>query len=171
MNMPELPQLSLPDPAALLEAARSGWTGLAWPATGEAATGLTLGLALGLALAAALLITVAMVLVARRRSRIRALEARSEEATARVQTLETLLADVVAEAAVLRQRVGELAARQDSLVTGQTRTGLRQAIALSRHGATTRQLIETCSLSQGEAHLIQTLYGRPAGEPAADGLH
>ena len=40
------------------------------------------------------------------------------------------------------------------------------------HGATTRQLVDTCGLSQGEAHLVQTLYGRTPGEsaPAARAL-
>ncbi len=84
-----------------------------------------------------------------------------EELGARLQTMELMLADATSEATQLRQRVDQLSVRQDSQTAGNARSGLRQAIALSRHGATTRQLIDTCSLSQGEAHLIQTLYGRP----------
>lgn len=164
MNMPELPQLSTPDAGALLEAIRSGVAGLSFPVVDEATLLVTVAIA-------AAAVALAATRLVRRRGRIRALEAQSEEATARVHTLEVLLADLSAEATALRQRVGELASRQDSMASGQARSGLRQAIALSRHGATTRQLIETCSLSQGEAHLIQTLYGRPASTPAADGIH
>jgi hypothetical protein len=159
MNLVELPQLSIPDPGALLETLQAGLS----PAAASATVPVV---AVTLAALALLLAGTGLV---RRRGRIRALEARSEEAAVRVQTLEVLLADLSAEASQLRQRVGELAARQDTLASGQARSGLRQAIALSRHGATTRQLIETCSLSQGEAHLIQTMYGRPA--PDADGIH
>lgn len=162
MNLVELPQLSLPDPGALLAAAQAAVAGL--PLTVTQATVPVVAVTL-----AALALLLAGTGCLRRRGRIRALEARSEEAAARVHTLEMLLADLSAEASQLRQRVGELASRQDTLASGQARSGLRQAIALSRHGATTRQLIETCSLSQGEAHLIQTMYGRPA--PAADGIH
>ena len=89
----------------------------------------------------------------------------------RLQTTELLLADASGETLKLRQRVDELAARQEAVSTGNARTGLRQAIALSKHGATTRQLIDTCDLSQGEAHLIQTLYGRPSGPTQTDELH
>ena len=91
-----------------------------------------------------------------------------EEIGRRLQATELLLADATSEATQLRQRVDQLAARQDSLTAGHSRSGLRQAIALSKHGATTRQLVDTCGLSQGEAHLVQTLYGRTPGasEPA-----
>jgi hypothetical protein len=60
--------------------------------------------------------------------------------------------------------------RQEATGATAVRSGFRQAIALSRHGATTRQLIDTCGLSQGEAHLIQTLYGR-APATAAEEIH
>ncbi|MBL8200149.1 MAG: DUF2802 domain-containing protein [Chromatiales bacterium] len=89
----------------------------------------------------------------------------------RLQATELLLADATSEAAQLRQRVDQLTSRQDALSTGNTRSGLRQAIALSRHGATTRQLVDTCGLSQGEAHLVQTLYGRAAGEGQPGEIH
>ncbi|MDH5255853.1 MAG: DUF2802 domain-containing protein, partial [Gammaproteobacteria bacterium] len=86
-----------------------------------------------------------------------------------LQATELLLADATSEAAQLRQRVDQLTSRQDSLVAGNSRSGLRQAIALSKHGATTRQLVDTCGLSQGEAHLVQSLYGRvPGGNQPAD---
>lgn len=89
----------------------------------------------------------------------------------RLQTTELLLADASGETLKLRQRVDELTARQEAVSAGNARSGLRQAIALSKHGATTRQLIDTCDLSQGEAHLIQTLYGRPPGATQTEELH
>jgi hypothetical protein len=83
----------------------------------------------------------------------------------RLQATELLLADATSEATQLRQRVDQLTSRQDSLAAGNSRSGLRQAIALSKHGATTRQLVDTCGLSQGEAHLVQSLYGRTTDQP------
>jgi len=99
------------------------------------------------------------------------LGSRLDDLSQRLQTTELQLADATSEASQLRQRVDQLASRQEALSTGNSRSGLRQAIALSKHGATTRQLIETCSLSQGEAHLIQNLYGRPAGSGQPEELH
>jgi hypothetical protein len=163
----EIPDLATLDASSLLEAGRAALGSLQWPSL----PGAELALLATLAMLALGLSVATLALRRRRHARLRALEARSEESANRVQALEVLLADMAAEAALLRQRVGELASRQDSLSTGSARAGLRQAIALSRHGATTRQLIETCSLSQGEAHLIQTLYGRPAGDAAPAELH
>ena len=107
----------------------------------------------------------------RQKRRVRALEARCNDSQDRLQAIEILLADSTSEASLLRQRVEQLGMRQENTMSSNAKTGLRQAIALSRHGATTRQLIDTCELSQGEAHLIQTLYGQPAGAPAAEELH
>jgi hypothetical protein len=92
-----------------------------------------------------------------------------DEIYERLQATELLLADATSETTQLRQRVDLLTSRQDSLSAGNSRSGLRQAIALSKHGATTRQLVDTCGLSQGEAHLVQTLYGRaPGGDQPRD---
>jgi hypothetical protein len=102
---------------------------------------------------------------------ILALEARCDDSQGRLQAIEILLADSTSEASLLRQRVEQLVMRQENTMSGTAKTSLRQAIALSKHGATTRQLIDTCELSQGEAHLIQTLYGQPAGAPASEELH
>lgn len=100
-----------------------------------------------------------------------ALDSRLDELLDRLQSTELLLADATSETTQLRHRVDQLTSRQDSLSTGNSRSGLRQAIALSKHGATTRQLVDTCALSQGEAHLIQTLYGRPPGDGQPEDLH
>lgn len=94
-----------------------------------------------------------------------------EQIHQRLQATELLLADATSEATQLRQRVDQLASRQDSFTTGNSRSGLRQAIALSKHGATMRQLVDTCGLSQGEAHLVQSLYGRAPGENAPADVH
>ena len=94
-----------------------------------------------------------------------------DEICQRLQAAELMLADATSEATQLRQRVDQLTSRQDSLTAGNSRSGLRQAIALSKHGATTRQLVDTCGLSQGEAHLVQTLYGRTPGESQPADIH
>ncbi len=98
-------------------------------------------------------------------------DARFDELSQRLQTTELLLADAASETTNLRQRVDALTSKQESIAAGNSRSTLRQAIALSKHGATTRQLIDTCALSQGEAHLIQNLYGRPPGDTQPDELH
>jgi hypothetical protein len=107
----------------------------------------------------------------RQKRRMRRLEARHDEATDRLQAIEILLANSTSEISLLRQRIEQLGVRHDNTMSNSAKTSLRQAIALSRHGATTRQLIDTCELSQGEAHLIQTLYGHAAGTPVAGELH
>ncbi len=109
--------------------------------------------------------------VIRLKRQVKAVDARCDESQDRLQTIELLLANTTSEASLLRQRVEQQVVRQENTLTGSAKTSLRQAIALSKHGATTRQLIDTCELSQGEAHLIQTLYGQPAGTPAAVELH
>jgi hypothetical protein len=128
----------------------------------------------GAALAAVPCVVALLWLARRLTARPRAdsgLTARFDDLSQRLQTTELLLADATSETARLRQRVDQLTSRQENISTGNSRTSLRQAIALSKHGATTRQLIDTCSLSHGEAHLIQNLYGRPAGNTQPDELH
>lgn len=96
---------------------------------------------------------------------------RLDEVCQRLEAAELKLADAASEATQLRQRIDQLASRQESLTAGNGRSGLRQAIALSKHGASARQLVDTCGLSQGEAHLVQTLYGRAPGESEPAELH
>lgn len=107
----------------------------------------------------------------RQKRRLSSLEGRHHDAMDRLQAIELLLADSTSESSLLRQRVEQLGMRQENTMSSTAKTSLRQAIALSRHGATTRQLIDTCELSQGEAHLIQTLYGQAAGTRTAEELH
>lgn len=156
------------DPAALLDQAAAWLNSLSLPAATPAlvASGL-----LAVPVAAAVL-WLAGRIVRQARRRQEALQGGTlADLCTRLQTMELMVAEATSEASQLRQRVDQLSTRQDNQAAGNARSTLRQAIALSRHGATTRQLIDTCSLSQGEAHLIQTLYGRPpvpgmgAGQP------
>ena len=115
-----------------------------------------------IAVAAAAVATAAMLFAVNRRlvRRASALERRLDEVSGRLSGIELLLSDLTSDASSLRERVEQVAVRQDTSTSAGSRASLRQAIALSRHGATLRQLVDTCSLSQGEAHLIRTLYGR-----------
>jgi uncharacterized protein HemX len=107
---------------------------------------------------AALLLALALTVQAWRRTRrqLALVSARLEALEARATATDDLLAETTASLNQLRQRAGQIAQRPEAAV----RSGLRQAIALSRHGATARQIMDTCGLSQGEVHLIHTLYGR-----------
>jgi hypothetical protein len=163
--MPAIDTLGLPALDTLLASAAALMNGIYLPAATPASVAAAL-LSLP-ALAAA-------IWLARRlgsKSRTPDLAGRLDEMHQRLQATEAQLADATAETSQLRQRVEQLSSRQESLANGNSRTGLRQAIALSRHGATTRQLVDTCGLSQGEAHLIQTLYGRPMGDAQPEELH
>jgi len=163
LDSPTLDSLGLPALQEFLASAAALLNGIYLPA----ATPATVAAAL-----AAVPCLVAVAWLARRLTAARRADAslpgRLEEICQRLQAAELLLADATSEATQLRQRVDQLTARQDSMTAGNARSGLRQAIALSKHGATARQLVDTCGLSQGEAHLVQTLYGRTPGpsEPA-----
>lgn len=162
--MPALDNLGLPALDAMLAAAAGLMNGIALP------TATPTSVAAGLAAVPCLL---ALAWLARRLTARPGTDAglasQLDAIYERLQATELLLADATSEATQLRQRVDQLTSRQDSLVAGNARSGLRQAIALSKHGATTRQLVDTCGLSQGEAHLVQSLYGRvPDGDQPVD---
>ncbi len=164
--MPALDTLGLPALDAALASAAGLLNAIALPAATSASVAAGLA-ALPCILALAWL---GRRLAARPGTDVRA-DGRLDEIFQRLQAAELLLADATSEATQLRQRVDLLTSRQESLSAGNSRSGLRQAIALSKHGATTRQLVDTCGLSQGEAHLVQTLYGRnPGGEQPGE-LH
>src|SRR5690606_5419820 len=84
------------------------------------------------------------------------------ESAARLAALEQLAADCAGKIGIVGRKLGELGDRQDKIAAVRIQTGLRQAITLSRQGATNRQLVDACGLSQGEAHLVLSLYGRAA---------
>jgi hypothetical protein len=89
-----------------------------------------------------------------RRAKRRALDAQAATAdtAARVAELEAALATATGQLA-------ELLAERERTAALPTRPSLREAVALSRHGASTEELVSTCRIGQSEAHLIQMLYG------------
>lgn len=103
------------------------------------------------------------------RGRSGRLRQRLDESATRLSTVEVLLAETTAQVSALQKRLDQAVSRQEGIAAAAARGVLRQAIALSKHGATTRQLVDTCGLSQGEAHLVQTMYGRD--QQAGDGVH
>jgi hypothetical protein len=110
-----------------------------------------------------LLLALAGLVTARRAGkRADAVRVAAELAAARLATVEselarasTELADIVAE----RERTAALP----------TRPSLREAVALSRHGASTDELVSTCRIGQSEARLIQMLYGAQRTATRAEG--
>ena len=65
-------------------------------------------------------------------------------------------------------RVDKLAADRGRLTSNVDKSGFGEAIALIQHGATARQLIDTCGISRAEAHLVETLYGKTSSATSAD---
>ena len=64
------------------------------------------------------------------------------------------------------EQINKLAVRQGALDTATGQSGFKQAIALSRRGASVTELMDTCGISQGEARLIRTMYGSEHSEAA-----
>ena len=86
-------------------------------------------------------------------------------ATLRIAELESALADVDG-------RLKLLVADQERAAATPSRPGLREAVALSRHGASVEELVATCRIGQSEAKLIQMLYGsRPPAETTVADLN
>jgi hypothetical protein len=69
------------------------------------------------------------------------------------------IADLQATLAATGAQLQALLAERECASAVPTRPSLREAVALSRHGATTEELVATCRIGQGEARLIQMLYG------------
>lgn len=105
-------------------------------------------------LAATLLTALGGVLLARS-ARAEAREARSvaEVAGLRLATVETALAGAEARLQAL------LDGQERAAAAPPVRPSLREAVALSRHGAGVDELVATCRIGEGEARLIQMLYG------------
>lgn len=70
----------------------------------------------------------------------------------RIDALEQALAERMAH-------IEAQLAESSHAVHARSRPGLREAVALSRHGASTDELVSTCRIGRSEAHLIQLLYG------------
>lgn len=128
----------------------------------------TLSFAGGPALAGTTPLVIAcLVIAALLVARLLVVERRHARLARRLTTAEAALAGMdewataaAADVQALREKLEALDERHSATATVRTGPGVRQAIALSRYGATTRQLVDTCGLSQGEAHLVQSLYGR-----------
>ena len=118
-------------------------------------------------LSAALLVTAALLIARGALRQARAARTVADIAALQVAGLESTLAGYTAQLdALLGARERERAAP--------ARPSLREAVALSRHGASTEELVATCQIGQSEARLIQMLYGasRPAADAAAaSGVH
>jgi hypothetical protein len=110
--------------------------------------------AAGAGIVAAALIAALAALVCARVALGRARQARAgaELSALRVGELETRLAE-------LASQVQELAVDLERTAALPTRPSLREAVALSRHGASTEELVSTCRIGLGEARLIQMLHG------------
>jgi len=65
-------------------------------------------------------------------------------------------------------RIDKLAADQGRLDSNAGKAGFDEAIALIQHGASARQLIDTCGISRAEAHLVETLYGKHESKTSSD---
>lgn len=106
-------------------------------------------------------------LIAARSARKSAREARviAELASARLTTAETELAETA-------MKLADIIAERECTTALPTRPGLREAVALSRHGASTDELVSTCRIGQSEARLIQMLYGtsRAPAKPEIEAL-
>ena len=104
-------------------------------------------------IASALALGIGAVVLARLAGR----QARAARVTAGLTALK--VADLEAALASTAGQLKALAAERERERAVPTRPSLREAVALSRHGATTEELVATCRIGQGEARLIQMLYG------------
>lgn len=128
-------------------------------------------LAASVALAAALGAAMLALRSSTRRER-QTLAAALAEARHHAAAAEMAIAALRSELATLRHQLEQLEHRQERQATAGSHAGFRQAIALCRHGASARELIDSCGLSEGEAQLVHSLYGRaPAGPPQEADLH
>lgn len=92
-----------------------------------------------------------------------------EQLEARLTESETRIVELGSLATALMDQSGSFSARLDKVQVGQHRitssgkhAGFNEAIALARHGASTEELIDTCTLSIGEANLVSRIYGSSA---------
>lgn len=101
------------------------------------------------------------------RRKMRQEQAATAAMAQRIDALEQTLAERVTH-------VEAQLAERSHAVHSRSRPGLREAVALSRHGASTDELVSSCRIGRSEAHLIQLLHGatRDIVAPAAGtGVH
>lgn len=116
-------------------------------------------IAAGLLLAAVSAAAAALWVARAALARARLARTSAELSELRTSGLELALAETVGQ-------LRALAADQERTSALPARPSLREAVALSRHGASAEELVATCRIGQGEARLIQMLHG--AARASAD---
>ena len=109
-------------------------------------------IALGILLTSTVLAVAAFFTAVSARKRSRDTHVAAGIATLRVAELENTVTRYA-------EQMEALLAERERERSTPTRPSLREAVALSRHGASTDELVSTCSIGQSEARLIQMLYG------------
>lgn len=117
---------------------------------------------------AALLATALLALNSSIRRKRQLLATALGEARNQAMAAQAAATDLRAELATLRHHLEQLEHRQERQAAAGSHTGFRQAIALCRHGASARELVESCGLSEGEAQLVHSLYGRNPASPTQE---
>ena len=113
----------------------------------------------GVAALSLLLAGYALVAASRARRRLRQLEGSLSALEQSMQSAAGIFAETDIRMNAACEQINQLAKRQGSLDAAAGQTGFKQAIALSRRGASETELMDTCGVSQGEARLILTMYG------------
>ena len=113
----------------------------------------------GVAALSLLLAGYALVAASRARRRLRELEGSLSALEQSMQSAAGIFAETDIRMNAACEQINQLAKRQGSLDAAAGQTGFKQAIALSRRGASETELMDTCGVSQGEARLILTMYG------------
>lgn len=118
--------------------------------------------AAGLAVFAVLLAWVGWSGVRRLRRQLATVTERMGQLEQATQSTATLFAANDQHMEGMADQLRQLNKRQELLDASSSRSGFNQAIALTRHGASLDELVDTCGVSRGEARLIQTLHGAGA---------
>ena len=103
--------------------------------------------------------------------RYRRLQAHTAALAAEADKLLEKLATIELESEALSERLASTKFEIDRLADTRDQTaghGMREAIALSRHGASAEQIEDACGLNAGEARLVLSLHGpgRSQADPA-----
>lgn len=95
----------------------------------------------------------------RLRARLAACEQSIAQVEQAIQSSAALFADTEARLTATRERMDQLVMRQGAIDATGHKAAFQQAIALMRRGASAAELVSVCGVSQGEARLIETMYG------------
>jgi len=83
-----------------------------------------------------------------------------------IQSSATIFAATESRLNAACEQMDRLSMRQGAIDATGHKAAFQQAIALMRRGASAEELVSVCGVSQGEARLIQTMYGAPAQSDA-----